>query len=229
MFMDRECIADVGIWSAKKRYMLNVYDSEGVRYETPKPKIMGYSMIKSSLPEICRDKLKKEFVPVIIGGENDTLIDMVKEFRQEWRKLLPNEVSRPTTVRGLEKYEDSQTIYGKGTPGHVRAALLYNHYHAKMKLGSSHDIIHSGDKIKWVYLKTPNPIGDNVIAFHDFLPHELGLDAYVDYDLMFQKLFLQPLEEVTIPIKWHTEKVSTLDFFLQRQITLDNAEEVVQT
>jgi DNA polymerase elongation subunit (family B) len=223
MFMDRECIADKAIWSNKKRYMLNVYDNEGVRYDEPKLKVMGYAYKTTAVPEICRDKIA-EIMPCVIHGTNDDLIVKIEEFRKEWKAMPADVIAKPSGVNGIKKYaRPHPEIYAKGTLAHIRGSILFNHLHDKLKLGGVTEKIQDGGKIKWVELKMPNPIGDNVIAFPDYLPKELGLDAFVDSDAMFEKRFLNPLREVTDAIGWNTEKVSTLNFFIARQQKANNA------
>ena len=73
MYMKRECIADRGIWTAKKRYILNVWDNEGVRYEEPKLKMMGIEAIKSSTPAPCRKMFKEVLGLMMSGTENDVI------------------------------------------------------------------------------------------------------------------------------------------------------------
>ena len=80
MSMKRENIADRGIWTAKKRYILNVWDSEGVRYKEPKMKIMGLETARSSTPAYFRDKLYAAF-QIIIGKTNDELINFINGVR----------------------------------------------------------------------------------------------------------------------------------------------------
>jgi DNA polymerase elongation subunit (family B) len=77
-----------------------------------------------------------------------------------------------------------------------------------------YQLIYNGDKIKFVYLYVPNSIQENVVAFPDFLPEELELNKYIDYNLQFQKTFLDPLEIILKSIGWRAEPVATLeDFF----------------
>lgn len=214
MFFKREVIANTGIWTnAKKRYAMNVYDSEGVRYNPPKLKVVGMESNRSSTPEVVRGKLK-EALKICLNGDQPTLQQFVKDFEVEFRALPVENVSFPRGVNDLEKYANNRTIYGKGTPIHVRAALLFNHHVAKKGLQARYEMIKSGDKIKYVYLREPNPIGENVIGFVGTLPRELELDRYVDYTKMFFNTFEKPITSTTSVILWDTRPRATLDFLL---------------
>lgn len=211
MVMDREVIADRGIWQAKKRYILNVHNSEGVQYAKPKMKIMGIEAIKSSTPEICRDKMRQAFVTMLSGDKQATQ-QFIQEFKQEFKQLRPEQAAFPRGVTTLDKWSDRRTIYAKGTPIHVRASLLYNHLlkHHSLK---QYEEIQAGNKIKWTYMLIPNPIRENVIAFPDYLPQEFGLDKYIDYNKQFEKTFLEPLEPILEAIGWQAEEQLTMDDF----------------
>ena len=189
MQMKRENIADRGIWTAKKRYILNVWDSEGVRYEDPKLKIMGIEAVKSSTPAPCR-KMIKDALNLMMGGTEDEVIDFIDAARTKFKKMPPEDIAFPRTVSDVNKHKSSATIYGKGTPIHVRGALLYNYYVKEKHLDTKYSLINNGEKIKFLYLKKANPIRENVISFIQDFPVELGVDKYIDYDLQFDKAFL---------------------------------------
>ena len=214
MIMKRENIADRGIWTAKKRYILNVWDSEGVRYKEPKMKIMGLETARSSTPAYFRDKLYAAF-QIIIGKTNDELISFINDVRAETRERPYEEVAFPRGVNNLEKYKHRTDIYSKGTPIHVRGALLYNHYVKKHKIENKFPFIQEGEKIKFMYLKTPNPIHENCISFFGDLPKEFGIEKYVDYQTQFEKSFLEPLKNVLQCIEWDYEKRITLRGFFE--------------
>jgi hypothetical protein len=212
MQMKRENIAERGIWTAKKRYILNVWDSEGVRYEEPKLKIMGIEAIKSSTPAPCRKMLKSCF-NILMSGTEDELIDYINNCREEFKKLPPEQIAFPKSASDVRKYQSSSSIYGFKTPFHIRGALLFNHYIKEKNLTNKYSLINNGEKIKYVYLKTPNIIRENVIAFIQDFPRELGLDKYIDYELQFEKSFIDPLKSVLDAIGWKTEKVNSLESF----------------
>jgi DNA polymerase elongation subunit (family B) len=213
MQMKRENIADGGIWTAKKRYILNVWDSEGVRYEKPKLKMMGIEAVKSSTPAPCR-KMIQNALELMMNGNEEDIINYIEKCRNEFYKLTPEEISFPRTVSDVNKHKSSSMIYNKGTPIHARGALLFNHYIKEKKLTNKYSLINNGEKIKYCYLKKPNPIYENVISFIQDFPKELGIDKYIDYDLQFEKSFLEPLKSILDAIGWKTEKkVSLEDFF----------------
>jgi len=212
MFMKRENIADRGIWTAKKRYILNVWDSEGVRYAEPKLKMMGIEAVKSSTPAPCRTMIK-DVLKLIMTKTEDDVIDFIEKCRTNFRSLPPEEISFPRTVSNVKKYKSVNAIYEKGTPIHARGALLFNHYVKKNKLTQKYSLINNGEKIKFCYLKRPNPIQENVISFIQQFPEELNLDKYIDYDLQFEKSFLEPLKIILDSIGWQSERTVNLESF----------------
>ena len=211
MIMKRENIANKGIWTAKKRYILNVFNSEGVQYAQPKLKVMGIEAVKSSTPGACRDKIK-ECLKVIMNQDEEAAQKFIKDFRTEFDSLPVEDISFPRGCNGINKWANPSTIYSKGTPIHVRGALLFNHYNKKNNLTRKYPLIQDGEKIKFVYLKTPNKIGENVISYLQTLPKEFGLDKQVDYDLQFSKSFLEPIRVIMDKIGWKPEKVASLEF-----------------
>ena len=212
MIMKRENIADRGIWTAKKRYILNVWDSEGVRYNEPKLKIMGIEAVKSSTPAPCRKAIKDALIVMMSGTENE-MIDFISNFRQEFKSLPPEEISFPRTVSDVVKYRGRNAIYEKGTPIHARGSLLFNHHIKRLKLEGKYSLIGNGEKVKFCYLRSPNPIHENVMSFIQDFPREIGLEKYVDYDLQFEKSFLDPLKIILDVIQWNVEKTTTLESF----------------
>jgi DNA polymerase elongation subunit (family B) len=212
MFMKRECIAERGIWTAKKRYILSVWDSEGVRYEEPKLKIKGIEAIKSSTPAPCRKMLKDSF-NIMMSGSEDNMIKFIENCRDKFKKLPPEQISFPRSASDVQKYSSSSDLYIKGTPIHVRGALLFNHYIKQNKLTGKYSLIQNGEKIKFIYLKKPNIIHENVISFIQEFPKELNLDKYIDYELQFEKAFLEPLKIILDVIGWSVEKTANLESF----------------
>jgi DNA polymerase elongation subunit (family B) len=211
MIMKREVIANKGIWTAKKRYILNVYNEEGVDLKDPKLKIMGIEAVKSSTPAPCRVKIK-EALKVIMNEDEDALIQFIDDFRVHFKTLQPEDIAYPRSCNNLLKYTSSSEIYKKATPIHVKGALLYNNLLKKHKL-VKYEEIKEGDKIKFIILKEPNSLRDRVISFQSVLPKEFDLHRYIDYDEQFDKSFLDPLRFIVNAINWNFEKQSTLDSF----------------
>lgn len=213
MFMAREVIADKGIWTAKKRYILNVHDSEGVRYTEPKLKMMGIEAVKSSTPGSCRAKIRQA-MHIMMNDTEEDIIQFIEQFREEFDKLPPEDIAFPRGINGIEKYKGTKDIYIKGTPIHVKGALLYNMLLKQHKVLKKYPAIQDGDKIKFAYLKEPNHIHESVISMSGSLPNEFDLERYIDYDKQFQKAFIDPLGVILEKVGWNTERVSTLeDFF----------------
>jgi len=212
MQMKRENIADRGIWTAKKRYILNVWNSEGVAYAEPKLKIMGIEAVKSSTPAPCR-KMIKDALKIMMNGTEDDVINFIDKCREEFKTLPPEQIAFPRTASDVQKYYSSSNIYALKTPIHVRGALLFNHYVRTNKLTNKYSLINNGEKVKFIFLKKPNTIQENVIAFIQDFPKELGLDKYIDYDLQFEKSFVEPLKSILDAIGWNVEKTVNLELF----------------
>ena len=206
----REAIADRAIWIAKKRYAMNVYDNEGVRYQTPDLKVMGLEIVRSSTPACVQDSLK-EAVRLCLTSDEATLQDYIKKTRKEFVNLPAEDIAFPRGCNNLHKYTDQANIYAAKTPMQVRGSLLYNFYLKKHKLDSKYELIQEGDKIKFLYLKEPNTLNENCISFITKIPTEFNIHRYVDYDLMFEKAFLDPMNTIVQALGWQTEKVNTLE------------------
>jgi DNA polymerase elongation subunit (family B) len=214
MVMKREVIADKGIWTAKKRYMLNVLDEEGITFDEPKLKIMGIEAVKSSTPEVCRGKIK-EAINIIMTKDEDTLQTFVSKFKDEFYNMTAEQISFPRSCNNLAKYKHSNDIFIKGTPIHVKGALIYNHQIKEFKLSRKYPMIQEGDKIKFIKLIEANPFKFDVISYVTKLPTEFKLEKYIDYEVQFQKTFLDPLSFILNSIGWSYEKKASLeDFFV---------------
>ena len=212
MVMKRECIADKGIWTGKKHYILNVYDNEGVRYKNPKLKMMGIESVRSSTPGVVR-KAIKEALDVLMKDGEMALREYVNDFETLFRQMPFEDVAFPRGCRYINKWSSASDIYKKGTPIHVRGSLLYNKVIKDKKLNKKYNEIHEGDKIKFCYMKLPNPMRENVFAVPNVLPQELGMENYIDYDKQFEKSFKEPLNHITEAIGWSIDKQATLDQF----------------
>ncbi len=210
MIMKRENLADKGIWTAKKRYILNVWNSEGVQYAEPKLKMMGIEAVKSSTPAPCRVAIK-DTLDLVMTGTEDQVQSYVSKFRKEFETLPLEDIAFPRSCNNIQKFSSSKDIYGKGCPMHVRGSLLYNFYVKKHKIAHKFPLIQEGEKIKYMYLRKPNRIGENVISFFQTLPSEFELDGSIDYDLQFEKSFLAPIKVILDAIGWSPEKRVSLE------------------
>ena len=211
MQMKRENIADRGIWTAKKRYILHVWDSEGVRYEKPKLKIMGIEAVKSSTPAPCRTAIK-DALNVVMSGTEEDIQKFIAKFRRDFESLPLEDIAFPRSCNNIGKFSSPTGIYGKGCPMHVRGSLLYNYYCKKLKISHKYPLIQEGEKIKYIYLRKPNRMGENVISFFQTLPKEFDVHGSVDYDEQFTKSFLSPVKVVLDAVGWTPEKRNTLEF-----------------
>jgi DNA polymerase elongation subunit (family B) len=213
MEMKREGLSNKGIWTAKKRYILNVYNNEGVQYKEPQMKVMGLEMIKSSTPSAIRERMK-EAIQLMVNGTQEDVYKFIEDFRKEFKTLPVEEISFPRGLNGLNTYSDASTLYKKGTPIHVKGAILYNHNLKQKNLTKKYQLIQEGEKVKFTYLKMPNPFKDTVISYPSRLPKEFELQEYIDYDMQFDKAFLEPIKVILDCMGWKTEKTSSIeDFF----------------
>jgi len=213
MEMKREGLSDKGIWTAKKRYILNVYNNEGVQYKEPDLKVMGLEMVKSSTPSVIRGKMK-ELIHILVSGTQDDIHNFIADFREEFKTLPAEEISFPRGLNGLNTYSDKTSLYKKGTPIHVKGAILYNHYLKEKGLTKKYPLIQEGEKLKFTYLKEPNHFKDMVISYPSRLPKEFDLQDYIDYDTQFEKAFLDPIKVILDSMGWTIEKTSSIeDFF----------------
>ena len=219
MVMKREAIADRGIWTAKKRYILNVHNNEGVQYAEPKIKIMGIEAIKSSTPQICRDAMRNMFKIIVTGDEEKTQ-EAVKMFKAHFKSLPPDDIAFPRGVTDISKWSSRSTVYKKGTPIHVRGSLLYNKRMRSLGLEKQYEVIQNGDKIKFIYLMVPNVIQENIISFPGHLPEELELHKYINHDLQFKKTFLDPISIILDAIGWSAEPRADLQQFFFQHVHL---------
>jgi len=213
MAMKREKITDKSVFVAKKRYVMNALNSEGVHYEEPKISVTGLESVRSSTPEICREKLKGSFKVIMNGNELETQ-EFVQNFKTEFYSLPAESVAKISGTDDIEKYTDRKTgSYKKGCPMHVRGCILYNNFLKEKGLQHKYPEIQSGDKVKFVYLKTPNPLRENMISFPNVLPKEFGIDQYIDYETQFNKVFLSPIDNLLQAIGWSAEKVNSIESF----------------
>jgi len=213
MSMKREKITDRAIFIAKKRYIMNTLNSEGVHYEKPKISVTGVESVRSSTPEICRNKMQELFEVIMSNSEENTQ-KFIDNFKQEFRNLPVEDIAKTSGTDDIDKYRDRNNLYRKGCPMHVRGCIMYNHFLQQKKLDKKYQKIQSGDKVKFVYLKVPNPVRENMISFPGVLPKEFGLEQYIDYDTQFDKVFLSPVENILQALGWSSEKVNTIeDFF----------------
>ena len=212
MVMKRECIADKGIWTGKKHYILNVYDNEGVRYKEPKLKMMGIESVRSSTPGVVR-KAIKEALDVLMKDGEMALREYVNDFETLFTQMPFEDVAFPRGCRYMTKWTSASDIYKKGTPIHVRGSLLYNKAIKDNKLNKKYNEIHEGDKIKFCYMKLPNPMRENIFAVPNVLPPEFGMEKYIDYEKQFEKSFKDPLNHICEAVGWSLDKQATLDQF----------------
>ena len=212
MEMKREGLSDKGIWTAKKRYILNIYNNEGVQYNEPQIKVMGLEMIKSSTPSAVREKMRQS-IGIMMNGSEEDIHKFIEDFKSEFRTLAVEDISFPRGLNGLKTYADSVMMYKKGTPIHVKGAIIYNHFLKQKGLDKKYPFIQEGEKLKFTYLKQPNPFKDSVISFPQRLPKEFDMQMYIDYETQFEKAFIEPIKVILDCMGWSTEKNNSLESF----------------
>jgi len=199
----REIISDKAIWTAKKKYIARVFDSEGVRYSEPKIKVMGLDLIRSGTPPFVKKKLK-ESIDIILDSNESTMTDWKDKSFQEYMKQPLNDISKIQGVSSID-YVQGQ----KGIPIGARSAMKHNAFIKKNNLENEIQIIQAGDKIHQMYLKEPNIFGSNIIAWtsDNFIKHIEEANC-VNYELCFEKYFLAPLQLMTDALKWNITKTT---------------------
>lgn len=213
MIMKREAIANKGIWKAKKMYILNVWDQEGVLYDKPKLKMMGIEAVRSSTPSSCRDNIKTS-LDIIMNKNETELHTFIESFRQKFKNMEFEDVAFPRGVSDIEKWStDPNALYDKGTPIHVKGAIIFNDLVVRKRLTNKYQSIASGEKVKFCYMKKPNPYGISVLSCPSGMPKEFGLEQYIDYDTQFDKAYIEPIKSIISTIGWNVEKTATLDDF----------------
>lgn len=209
MFMDREVIADAAVFCSKKHYFMRVHDSEGIRYEKPKIKIMGMGFIKSNIPEFCRNQCKA-MVPIALDGTNADFVNAIDSFRKEFNSRTVEDIALVVGVSNIRKYMTTDGGYAKGTPIGSKSAIIYNRMHDEYGLGSTYSKVNEGDKIKYLFLNKVNPIGEETIGFVEYLPTQFGLHDHVDRRAQFEKAFMSPINEILVAMQWDRKIVSNL-------------------
>jgi hypothetical protein len=169
-------------------------------------------MVKSSTPSAIREKMRQS-IRIMLQGTEDDIHTFIDDFKTEFKNLPVEDISFPRGLNGLKEYSDSVTMYKKGTPIHVKGAILYNHHLKQLGLEKKYPKIQDGEKLKFTYLKQPNPFKDMVISYPGRLPPEFELQSYIDYDTQFDKAFLEPIKVVLDCMEWSTEKKNSLESF----------------
>lgn len=209
--MDREVIADVMISTGKKRYTARILDNEGVRLTTPKKKIVGLEIKRSSTPGDVRKTLDG-VLDLLFEGDNNKLIDYIEAYRKTHTTNSIDSISIPSGVSDIDKYDQIT----KSVPMHVRASKVMNDLIKRMNKESDYPLVVNGDKVKYVFLKEPNIIKSDVIAFKDpRMLEEFKLMKYIDYNRLFERTFINPVETLTNAIGWKLDSGSAamMDLF----------------
>ena len=210
-----EAVGDKAIWIAKKKYVVRVHSSEGVTYAKPKMKVMGLEMVRSSTPAFIREKLR-DALPKVFDGTESEIQSYIAGVRDQFYSLPTEQQAFPRSANNLEEYSDVNTIYKQGCPIQVRGVLLYNDYIRNKGLNAKYPYIQEGDRIRFFYLKMPNPMRENIMAIpaDGKLPVEFNLEKYVDIETQFDKSFISAMKIILDPIGWSVVEQSSLeDFF----------------
>lgn len=206
----RENICSSGIWVGKKKYLLRVHDSEGVRYTTPEIKVTGLEIVRSSTPEMVRKGLTN-CVEYMLNDDIVGLRKFTSTLKKKFIESNPEDISFPRGVNDIEKWMAGGAKYKSGCPIAVRSAILYNHYIKEKKLTNKYAKINSSDKIKFVYLVKRNPIQENIIGFNSDFPSEIVEKKYIDYNLQWNKAFVSPLTSLLEAVGLELEPKKKLD------------------
>lgn len=212
--MKLETISSTAIWVAKKNYALYMYSNEGIEYDPPKVKVTGIKAVKSSTPAVCRNSIK-DAIKIMLTKTEPELHKHIESFKTEFMKMDFEQIAFPRGVSEVDLYANSDGTTKNKTPINTKAAITYNNLIKKFGVESKYGLIGNGDKIKFAYLKEQNPYGSNVIAsLKGNLPKEFNAEKYLDYNLQFEKTYIQPITGLLNSINWTAEEKSTLDEFL---------------
>lgn len=209
---DKEYVARYVSYLTKKRYVYSKIDTENFGDEDNFDiSAKGFEIVKSSTPYQVREYLK-DVCRTILKTQNESDVhDKIKEIYDDFLELDPVEIAFPTSVNGIQKYTSESGGCKKGTPIHVRGAIVWNNLLEKNDIEDYEPIVEGG-KMRYVYLKQNHITTSHVIGFGDVgLPSSLGLDRYVDYDKMFQKTFMKPMDPFFEILGWDRPNLKVKD------------------
>ena len=205
---EREVISDRSVFVAAKKYMMRVRDNEGARFPDDDPyiKVQGLEVIKGGTPQFSKEHLRKA-IPEILDSDELRMRDYVREKKAEYLNYGLSAISQ---TQGVSRVDYS--LGDKGVPQGSRCALVYNDYIKNNNLLDKYVPINGGDRIKKVFLLTPNKFNSDVIGYiDDNFVKEIEPEI-IDYDTMFEKGFLNMLELMTEPMKWNIrQETESLD------------------
>jgi len=213
LFMKRESICKAIFLEKKKRYILKVFDNEGVRLAIPEVKIVGLESVRSDIPEWCRKRLKQCFT-MLFECNQEQMQTFIADTETEFFQLNVSKIAKPTSITDIVKYTDNVGMPVKGATAAAKGSINYNNLLIKHKLQSQFSQISNGDKIRLLPLKMPNPSNMEIIAFKEKIPVEFGIEKYVNMNILFEKNFIDPISRVLTVMGWSAiKKYNIGDFF----------------
>ena len=211
LIMKVEGISEKTIVAAKKRYISALWSNEGIFYDEIKIKIKGLEVVKSNIPKVCKDDIK-ECIKLILTKDVKYVRSFISSVREKFKNTYTlEEIAKPQGVGDLSKYISPTGNAMPGAQAHFRAAINYNKLIDKFNLERKYSKIYNNDKIKILYLKIPNIVGENVIGFKKEFPVEFNINKYIDIDEQFDSTFLKPLKIITDSIQWNISNTRTID------------------
>lgn len=201
----KEYVAKAGLWIAKKRYAQWIISDNGVPVD--KLDVKGLDIKRSSFPKSFQKIMSNVLIDILKGKDELEITDMVMDFKNNLSKLSVVDIAKNSSVKNLSKYMGKRRKpfeIQKGTPAHVKAAIIYNdllqHYKSPYKYSPMRD----GDKIKWVYLKN-NPMNIDGVALNGYNdPPEIEefIQSYIDYDRIFERELKNKLQDFYDAVGW---------------------------
>lgn len=205
--MKQEVIAVTGIWTGKKRYALRIINKEGI--VTDELETKGLDTVRSSFPMAFKKFLTQFLVDLLSDKFDKSYFDnQILDLKNKLNTFKYYEIARTTSVNNINKFK-SIDLFGKskkGTPIGVTAALNYNNFLEHYNLVKNFRLLESGDKVKYVYLKT-NPFRFNAIGFKnsDEDPSEVieYINNYIDRKKIFEKEMVNKLNSFYNSMNWN--------------------------
>jgi DNA polymerase elongation subunit (family B) len=201
----REAIADVGAFLQKKRYILHILDDEGV--PVSKFKYVGVELARSTTPQKVKEVIKKTVNTAFLSRDVKKTNEVFREAYDTFKTLSVAEAAFRKSVKEYEKYSQGASLskFNKATPCHVKASIAYNLLLNELELETKYETIKSGQKIKYFYA-SKNKYGLDAIAFTSEYPEEFN-SIKIDYDKMFSKIVVPPIESVYEAIGWRLPQI----------------------
>lgn len=202
----RECIADVGMFLEKKRYVLHVLDDEGIPVD--KYKYTGVEVVRTTIPEPVKPYIKKIIETMMSTQNLGSTNKILNETYDIFKELPVESIAFAMGCKEYDKYASRCDGFNtcKGMPIHVKASYMYNKILEKYNIDHKYEAIGTGDKVRYLYVQQPNRFAANAIGYKYYYPEEFREIFKVDRELMFDKIVFSIIERFYSCVKWKAKK-----------------------